>query len=273
MNDGAMAYDHSKNIGNEGDVVKHALLARVIDHLASTGSTSEGPFIYVECHAGRPEYVLTETGSWKKDVAGKFSKNSDRTQSQVLQVYNEVCIGDGLSTGSIYPGSAGLVFRILLRRKGAFRFILYETEPLAHAELVRYFYPWPQAQVSIHSTDGLVGISDLSKASLVLVDPPNLDQTQEIVKALNNLKDKRIEYVCWTPRTGKFDDGWREANTSAGFFSNTSSHKRIRVRWDKWNRGTRGCQITVSEGLYKLAEETILEVCRVMSWSPGIEKE
>jgi 23S rRNA A2030 N6-methylase RlmJ len=267
-----MAYNHSKNIGNEGDVVKHALLARVVDHLASTGSDSEGPFIYVECHAGRPEYVLAENGSWKKGVV-EFSKNRERAQIPALQVYSEVCIGDGLSVGSIYPGSAGLVFRILLKRNRTFLFILHETEPLAHAELVRYFYPW--SQVSIYSTDGLAGISDLPKASLVLIDPPNLNQPQEIVNALNNLKGRRIEYVCWTPRSaGRFKDGWREADTSASFYSKTSSHKRIRVRWGEWNlQGTRGCQITVSEGLSKLAEETILEICRIMSWSQGIENE
>src|SRR5207245_1094751 len=114
-----MTYDHSKNIGNEGDVVKHAPLARVVDHLASPGSASEGPFKYVECHAGRPEYVLAENGGWK-DGVGKFSKKTNRTQSPALQVYNEVCICDGLSVGSIYPGSAGLVFRILLRKNRTF---------------------------------------------------------------------------------------------------------------------------------------------------------
>jgi 23S rRNA A2030 N6-methylase RlmJ len=268
VNDGSMAYDHSENIGNEGDLVKHAVLTRVVNYLAS--ERSDSPFIYVETHTGRPEYILPENGKWKSG-AGEFSKKSERAIRPSVRFYKEVCIENILSPGSIYPGSTVIVLRILEKNYRPFQFKLYEIDDSAYENLIRYFRCRPQ--VSVLHADGLAGINDLSKASLVLIDPPNLDQDQEILEALNDLKDGIIECVCWTPRTaGRFKDGRREADTSASFYSKTSSHKRIRVRWGEWNlQGTRGCQITVSEGLYKLAEETILEICRIMSWSPGIE--
>ena len=49
-----MEYDHASHAGNAGDLWKHFILLEVADFLLS----KPGDWIYVESHAGSPEYSL-----------------------------------------------------------------------------------------------------------------------------------------------------------------------------------------------------------------------
>jgi len=71
--DGDKGYDHSRKIGNEGDVIKHPVLAKVVESLAE--SVEKKPFVYAESHTGRPFYVLQKGGEWERGV-GKLSVNT-----------------------------------------------------------------------------------------------------------------------------------------------------------------------------------------------------
>lgn len=66
-----MEYTHLTRIGNEGDLVKHAVLARLVDDLLTDNPTDD--FFCVETHPGRAEYRLPEKGRWEYGI-GKFSQ-------------------------------------------------------------------------------------------------------------------------------------------------------------------------------------------------------
>ena len=48
-------YDHSDKIGNEGDVVKHAILCKLVEALLDQKKGE--PFVYAESHTGATAYT------------------------------------------------------------------------------------------------------------------------------------------------------------------------------------------------------------------------
>ena len=57
-----MNYRHAYHAGNFADVLKHAVLALVIDYL----KRKEGPFRVIDTHAGRGRYALTSKEAYRK---------------------------------------------------------------------------------------------------------------------------------------------------------------------------------------------------------------
>ena len=64
-----MNYRHAYHAGNFADVLKHAVLALVIDYL----KRKDAPFRVIDTHAGRGRYALTseeaaKTGEWLSGI-------------------------------------------------------------------------------------------------------------------------------------------------------------------------------------------------------------
>ena len=91
-----MNYRHAYHAGNFADVLKHAVLALVIDYL----KRKEAPFRVVDTHAGRGRYALTseeagKTGEWLSGIGRLLGPDAAPLPAEVAQVLAPYLEGRG----------------------------------------------------------------------------------------------------------------------------------------------------------------------------------
>jgi 23S rRNA (adenine2030-N6)-methyltransferase len=165
-----MNYRHAYHAGNFADVMKHAILALVIDYL----KRKEAPFLVLDTHAGIGTYDLNgieaqKTGEWRNGI-GKVLSESDFPAE--LTPYLE-CVRSLNPAGAMtrYPGSPSLA-AMLTRPQD--RLALVELHPADLGTLKRTTVN--DARAGIHHMDGYEALKALlpppERRGLVLIDPP-----------------------------------------------------------------------------------------------------
>src|SRR5437868_3330675 len=110
-----MGYDHSRKIGNEGDLVKHAVLHASVNQLLDARKQDKASvFTYVDAHCGRAEYVLPESGEWQRGI-GDFSKlgwgnltaEDKQARRSLIPYFNEQ-LSASICSAQRYFGSSGI---------------------------------------------------------------------------------------------------------------------------------------------------------------------
>src|SRR5262249_866483 len=125
-----MNYRHSFHAGNFADVVKHAVLTRVLLHLRA----KPAPFRVIDTHAGAGLYDLAgeEAGrsrEWRGGIERLLSQPIGEEARALLAPYLEaVAALNGAGGLIVYPGSPALV-RAFLRPQD--RLVACELEPKA----------------------------------------------------------------------------------------------------------------------------------------------
>lgn len=270
-----MAYDHARKIGNKGDVFKHAILARVASELAAED------FVYLETHAGRAEYVLPERGAWQSGIAEFATSRAMRDArvrwraqqiapaAQTLRVYDELCLGGRVNVAQKYPGSAGLVFR-LLRSRGieSPSMLLHDQGADVVDDLRRYFMPWPTVQ--IFQGDGYpalaAALEQNAQLSLVLLDPFDVRaDAARLVQAMQMLLEHNRHFLCWTPlhQSGTNANTPSQACLAVRIPNTTTSA----VRWQNWSGQMCGCQVVASAGIAPFVTETAAQIRAATGWA------
>lgn len=267
-----MGYEHSKKVGNEGDLVKHVALAAVVADLLQRYG---GPFVYAESHTGRAEYVLTSGGAWEAGV-GLFSRNEcliedyrcmwtgDLPKLRWLVPFFEVaCGGKTMQAGMTYAGSSALVLRFLERARRPRRLELWELDAQAAEDLQNHYRGRPG--VNVHQGDGYAGIAGIQEASLVLIDPWRLDEEEQgkILASMDALDKREIPVICWTPLLSEPTES-RQADQ----FLQATRHRfltYIDVHWPHPAGRMVGCRLTVSLQV-PVAEKTVHQLCDLMGW-------
>jgi 23S rRNA A2030 N6-methylase RlmJ len=257
-----MAYNHERKIGNEGDVVKHTVLHNVVLHLLDLNSSTE--FIYADSHSGRASYVLPGVGTWPRGV-GRLSRTTKvaRENRRYVSSFWDQHLCSKLSPGRSYYGSSNIVFRVCRSRGKKLHFDLFETDPHAHDDLRRFFFPWNE--VVIHQRDGYSGVCEVDNPSLVLVDPSSLD-LRNIPVCLRQLRGRNVPYICWTPRNSS-SRGLGESSKSLKF-KDTPLGEHLSVRWASPSGGgqkTFGCRLTVSDNIAEVARKTVTELVELLN--------
>src|SRR5262245_26048609 len=131
-----MNYRHAFHAGNFADVVKHAILGRILVHLRR----KPAPFRVIDTHAGAGRYDLggeeaQRSGEWRDGIERLVRAPIAARARALLAPYLDVvaaCNGAGRLTA--YPGSPALA-RAFLRAQD--RLIACELEPNAAAALAR----------------------------------------------------------------------------------------------------------------------------------------
>jgi len=198
-----MNYRHAFHAGNFADVMKHALLARMLVYL----QRKETPIRVIDTHAGVGLYDLgspeaERTGEWV-DGIGRMEQPFSPEVETLLTPYREALARVRARHGErAYPGSPGLV-RELLRKQD--RGILVELHPADFAELEGRFNP--VANLKTMHLDGWTALHALippkERRGLVLIDPPYEEPKElerlagEIVAALARWPTG--VYVGWYP--------------------------------------------------------------------------
>ena len=86
-----MNYRHAYHAGNFADVVKHAVLALVIEHL----KLKPAPFRIIDTHAGIGVYDLAseaaqKTGEWREGIGRLMAANLSPAAADVLAPYLDI---------------------------------------------------------------------------------------------------------------------------------------------------------------------------------------
>lgn len=168
-----MNYRHVYHAGNFADVVKHAVLARLIEYL----KRKDKAFRVIDTHAGIGLYDLSseqarKTGEWHDGIGRLIEAKLPAEAAELLAPYLDavraVNAGGGVEN---YPGSP-LIARHLLRKQD--RLSAIELHPEDAKTLAAQFEGDFQTRVT--ELDGWLALGahlpPKEKRGLVLVDPP-----------------------------------------------------------------------------------------------------
>ncbi|MGB3502164.1 MAG: 23S rRNA (adenine(2030)-N(6))-methyltransferase RlmJ [Mesorhizobium sp.] len=168
-----MNYDHAYHAGNFADVVKHAVMVRVIEYL----KRKEKPFRVIDTHAGEGVYDLSseraqKTGEWLTGIGRLIEAQLDPDVAALLAPYLEIVVALNPDGGlRLYPGSPEIT-RSLLRKQD--RLTAIELKPDAASVLRHRFADDYQARII--ELDGWLALGahvpPKEKRGFVIVDPP-----------------------------------------------------------------------------------------------------
>lgn len=167
-----MNYRHAFHAGNFADVVKHAILARIITYL----QRKEGAFRVIDTHAGGGHYSLAseaaaKTGEWLDGIGRLRDAPLPADAAALLKPYLDIALPMVTGTPAAYPGSPQISRRLMRKQD---RLTALELHPEEARKLSKLFAGDVQARII--ALDGWLSLGahvpPKEKRGLVLVDPP-----------------------------------------------------------------------------------------------------
>ena len=132
-----MNYRHAFHAGNFADVVKHAVLSRILVHLCG----KPAPYRVIDTHAGAGRYDLlgpeaTRSGEWRDGIGRLFGAHIEAAAQPLLAPYlAAVAACNPAGQLGAYPGSPAIAAGFLRAQD---RLVACELEPGAAATLARH---------------------------------------------------------------------------------------------------------------------------------------
>jgi 23S rRNA (adenine2030-N6)-methyltransferase len=197
-----LSYRHAFHAGNHADVLKHSVLALVLEYF----KRKDKPFWYLDTHAGAGVYSLDSSEARKNaEFEGGIARVLAARSGLPASIEPYLQVVDALNGGGrlqFYPGSPWLAAD-LLRPEDRLR--LFEMHPQDARLLAENLQR--DRRVLIGTSDGFAGL----KASLpppprrgvVLFDPP-YELKEDYARVVDTLQDslKRFAsgtYIVWYP--------------------------------------------------------------------------
>lgn len=197
-----MNYRHAFHAGNFADVMKHALLAALIEQFKQ----KDKPFVVVDVFAGDGLYALTDPAmdrgrEYERGIHAALD-SPEPALAAYLERVREHRLYPAAKTLAHYPGSP-LIARELLREHD--RLILSDLSEDCVSSLRQLFHD--DKQVTVHHQDGYQACRALlpptPRRGLLLIDPPfeRVDEFQAMVKALQEAERKWNTgvFALWYP--------------------------------------------------------------------------
>lgn len=197
-----LSYQHSYHAGCFADVMKHALLTRLLNYLIQ----KDKPLLYLDTHSGRGLYDLHNEHALKTNEAAlgiqPFWENRAQLSplfSSYIETINAVNMPNTLR---YYPGSPEIALQLLRQQD---RLVFCELHPTEFDYL---------EQLSIHGRraflkkeDGLKNLNALlppiERRGLVFIDPSYERKTeyQEVIQAIKTAykRSATMTYCLWYP--------------------------------------------------------------------------
>src|SRR6516225_7385808 len=199
-----MNYRHAFHAGNFADVVKHAVLVRVLVHLRE----KPAPFRVIDTRAGAGSYDLAgeearRSGEWRDGIDRLVrAPIAARARALLAPYLDAVAACNGAGRLTAYPGSPALA-RAFLRAQD--RLIACELEPNAAAALARNLVGDRRSKAV--AIDGWAALNAYvppkERRGLVLVDPAFEDAGDfaRLAQALAAAHRKWTSgtYLAWYP--------------------------------------------------------------------------
>ena len=181
-----MNYRHAYHAGSHADVLKHAVLARVLEHLKK----KDKPFRAVDAHAGIGVYALDgieagKTGEWESGI-GKMAEAFAPEIEALLAPYRGAIAALNPAGGvARYPGSPELIVRLMRQQD---RLIANELHPDDCAALGWHFRGDRRVTVTGLDAESCVkaNLPPPERRGLILIDPP-YEELNEAERALRML--------------------------------------------------------------------------------------
>jgi 23S rRNA (adenine2030-N6)-methyltransferase len=204
-----MNYRHAFHAGNFADVLKHAVLARILVHLGDKAAA----FRVIDTHAGAGLYDLaaepaTRTGEWR-DGIGRLIDATLPDQIRALLAPYLAAVAAANPGGGLrrYPGSP-LIALGLMRPQD--RLVACELEPGAAAALAAQLRRDTRARaVTIDGWTALNAyVPPKERRGVVLIDPPYEDKNEfaRLAAALAAAQRKWATgiFLLWYPIKDRF---------------------------------------------------------------------
>lgn len=203
-----MNYRHAYHAGNFADVLKHAVLALVIEYMKA----KPRPFRVIDVHAGVGRYDLegeeaNKTDEWHGGIGRLMGAAMSDAQALLLKPYLDAvaALNPDLSLEEnlrFYPGSP-LLARMLMRRGDTL--VANELHPADFELLKMEFRGAPHTRVT--NLDAFVALKSLlpppERRGLMLVDPP-FEVAGEFERIIEGLSEAVARfatgtYLIWYP--------------------------------------------------------------------------
>lgn len=190
-----MNYRHAYHAGNFADVVKHAVLALILERLKA----KDTPFCVIDTHAGIGRYDLLaepaqKTGEYREGIVKAMAPPITPEMEPYLAVIR--AMNRGRMDIRWYPGSPALA-QALIRKND--RLLLYELHP-EDARLLAQFFAGDR-RVTVQHADGYGALKavlpPVERRGLVLIDPP-FEVKDEFARLMRGL---RHAYRRWATGT------------------------------------------------------------------------
>jgi 23S rRNA (adenine2030-N6)-methyltransferase len=267
-----MNYRHAFHAGNIADVLKHAVLARILVHLGEKAAA----FRVIDTHAGTGRYDLTSaqadrTGEWRDGIGRLWTAELPDDVRDLLAPYLAAVTAanpganrldaDRLRTLRYYPGSP-LIALSLMRSQD--RLVACELEPRAAASLAANL--GRDSRVRVLAIDGWTALNAYvppkERRGIVLIDPP-YEEKHEFARLADALVAAQRKwatgiYLVWYPikdRAGpdRLAAMLRRSATVKG----ASKIMRVELEWAPAEAGVglSGAGIIVINPPWRLAEE------------------
>ena len=258
-----MNYRHAFHAGGHADVLKHAVLAFMIELL----ETKEAPFRVLDTHAGIGVYDLTgdaagRTGEWRDGVGRLYDETgaalplSARAEAVLAPWRSAVAAVNGQGGIRHYPGSPEIA-RLRLRAQD--RLALNELHPEDHASVAASYRR--DARVRITRLDAGVAIKAQlpppERRGIVLIDPAyETAEDRERAIALLDAGHRRFAtgvFALWYPVTGD-DLAGRIRGAAAALALPKMLDVRLDVRRPVAGGGLAGSGLVLVNPPWRLAE-------------------
>ncbi|WP_411816521.1 23S rRNA (adenine(2030)-N(6))-methyltransferase RlmJ [Hyphococcus sp. DH-69] len=258
-----MNYRHAYHAGNHADVLKHIVIARVIDYLKQ----KDKPFRVLDAHSGIGLYGLESTEAektfeWRDGVGRLFAADgapiplSDDAERMIAPWRDAVRSVNNPDTTTFYPGSPEIADWLL--RPGD-KISLNELHPVDYETLIARY--GDTARIKISNLDATAFLKATSpppeRRGLILIDPP-YELTDEGERVVRMLREglKRFAtgiYGIWYPVTGDgLDQSLRDAVAAMEL---KTLDVRLDVRSVERNGGLAGSGMLVINPPWRLADE------------------
>ena len=203
-----MNYRHAFHAGSFADVVKHAVLARILVHLIAKPAA----FRVIDTHAGAGLYDLageeaSRSGEWRAGIERLLEATIAPSVQALLKPYLDVVASLNSAGGlATYPGSPALA-RAFLRPQD--RLVACELEPKAMAALAHNLAR--DRRIKTIAIDGWIALNAYvpppERRGVVVIDPP-FEDAQDFTRLAHGLETAHRKwasgiYLLWYPIKGR----------------------------------------------------------------------
>jgi 23S rRNA (adenine2030-N6)-methyltransferase len=194
-------YRHSFHAGNFADVHKHVTLLAVIAAL----QRKDKGFLYLETHAGRGAYDLSESPGSRASRAGLTRILTEPGESQEIQAYGKAVRHwrELTRDRNAYPGSPVLAAGALRDQDRA---ILIEQQPPEAHALERAVSHHARARVELGNGYEIMRahLPPIERRGLVLIDPPYEESSRDFELARTAIGEILLRFataviMVWYP--------------------------------------------------------------------------
>lgn len=250
-----MNYRHIYHAGNFTEVVKHSVLALIIEYLRQKSAG----FCYIDTHAGEGIYDLTSLEAQKTGEAAAGVQrliqqpqhpDSLRSYLQILKPYQ---LHQQLTQ---YPGSPVFAYQLLRSQD---QMILNEYHSQICQQLKQNFAG--KSRVAIHQRDAYeflpAVVPPLIARGLVLIDPPfeQKDENEKIQLMLEKAVKKWMHgiYMIWYPITNLRSWRWQAVVSRLPVKDYLVAELTIAVN-PLDTKGLLGCRLLIINPPWRLAD-------------------